>query len=290
MKRLRFSLAVLLLRDDGVFGFHIPSFWRRSDGLNPGRSTISDRLRSSHCAWSFQQMESFVVDKVFGTLDGDTSNTKSNNDATSSTSTPTSSSTLTSTTTKDDPNQVLFEVDRLVEANETITQQSLESLNHYLRRWGQLLESPEKAMSDGIITPVTCSGVRQVNQTLICDSTVQAEGIKLKFCPPKRYLSYSEQKDMEKGKLPDRKGGKVDAWSPGGVELIMLRKRQNVSASLVHGDDINTSHDGDHHYLQILARRCDVDGDTVIKLTSERQIIRRLKEAIRIWQKVRADL
>ena len=118
--------------------------------------------------------------------------------------------------------------------------------------------------------------------------------MKLIFRPPKRYLSYKEQRSLEKGVLPDRKGAKVDAWSPGGVELI-------VGIAAVDGDagftNTETIHDENapppqqqqqQLSLQLQALRCDVDGDTVIKFTSERAIVRRLEEAIRIWRKVRA--
>ena len=96
--------------------------------------------------------------------------------------------------------------------------------------------------------------------------------MKIMFRPPKRYLSYKEQKGLEKGTMPDRKGGKVDAWSPGGIQLT-------VQVDILEQESAG---------LRLIARRCDIDGDTIIKLTSERAIIRRLNEAIRIWKKVRA--
>ena len=78
---------------------------------------------------------------------------------------------------------------------------------------------------------------------------------------------------MEKGVLPDRKGAKVDAWSPGGVELWVHTTSMESSSKLQN--------------LHLLVRRCDIDGDTIIKYSSERAIVRRLKDAIRIWRKVR---
>lgn len=98
----------------------------------------------------------------------------------------------------------------------------------------------------------------------------------LKFRPPKRYLSYKEQKGMEKGNLPDRKGAKVDAWSPGGVQLTVL-----VVPTSIELDSFDWK-------LVLEVRRCDIDDDTIIKYSSERAIVRRLTQAVRIWQKVRA--
>jgi len=100
--------------------------------------------------------------------------------------------------------------------------------------------------------------------------------MKIKFRPRKRYLSAKEQKGLEKGLIPDRKGGKVDAWSPGGIELI-------VQTVTIIDDNKNK-----RAQLQLVAKRCDIDRDTIIKHSSERAILRRLDEAVRIWRKVRA--
>jgi len=133
------------------------------------------------------------------------------------------------------------------------------------------------------------------------EEDVQAHSMKLIFRPPKRYLSYKEQKGMEKGVLPDKKGAKVDAWSPGGIELIvsMVVVGADGDNDIAAGDDSskchnnnvnNKNHDNSqqHYHLQLQALRCGIDEDTIIKYTSERAIIRRLQnEALPIWKKVR---
>jgi hypothetical protein len=112
--------------------------------------------------------------------------------------------------------------------------------------------------------------------------------MKLIFRPPKRYLSYKEQKSMEKnGAMPDRKGAKVDAWSPGGVEIKVttstmtttLGRKTNQNRNQILLQQQRTS------VVGVTARRCDIDGDTVVKKTTERAIVRRLENAIRIWKK-----
>lgn len=129
--------------------------------------------------------------------------------------------------------------------------------------------------------------------------------MKLTFRPPKRYLSYKEQKSMEKGVLPDRKGAKVDAWSPGGVELLVsivvcqkstidsTTSTESTKISFVAEESTWENQPTQSSQQQVLALqlqvlRCDIDGDTIIKYTTERAIVRRLKDGIRIWRKVRA--
>lgn len=141
--------------------------------------------------------------------------------------------------------------------------QARASLALYLRRWAALLEA-----DDSLTTPVMCGSFSPAtNNTGF--AVESSSGIKISFIKSPHYLSYNEQKDLEKGKFPDRKGAKVDAWSPGGVELVIFAKEDN---------------------LVLIARRCDVDGDTIIKKKSEQTIIRRLNEAVRIWKKVRMEL
>ena len=81
---------------------------------------------------------------------------------------------------------------------------------------------------------------------------------------------------MEKnGAIPDRKNAKVDAWSPGGVQIEIII---NTSANKIKKKRSSSK-------IGIILRRCDIDGDTIIKRTTERAIIRRLDDAIRIWKK-----
>ncbi|OEU23586.1 hypothetical protein FRACYDRAFT_233761 [Fragilariopsis cylindrus CCMP1102] len=118
------------------------------------------------------------------------------------------------------------------------TSTSVESLTNFLEVWSRISLQNDK----GLTTPVTSS-------------------------------NYKEQKSMEKnGSIPDRKNAKVDAWSPGGVQIEIINI--NTSANKIKSSNIG-----------IILRRCDIDGDTIIKRTTERAIIRRLDDAIRIWKK-----
>ena len=111
---------------------------------------------------------------------------------------------------------------------------------------------------------------------------IKTSSVKISFCKTKRYLSSSEQRGLEKGQIPDRKGAKIDSWSPGGILLLV----QTVDCGRSNVDD---SSDEVHKdlMLRLIAKRCDIDGDTVVKISSERTIVRRLKDAIRIWKKMR---
>ena len=206
--------------------------------------------------------------------------------------------------TEVDPEQVLASFDLQTYSNPKDLMKAYDSLTNYLQLWGRNLElQPDK----GLTTPITATDFRNATYSyaFLDGSVMPAAGeagnpasdigttmvrrtdiptnvsMTLKFRPPKRYLSYKEQKRMEKGVLPDRKGAKVDAWSPGGVLLLV----QVIQLQGPPGFGVMT--EDPIWQLLLQARRCDIDGDTVIKYSSERAIVRRLKEAVRIWVKVR---
>ena len=150
--------------------------------------------------------------------------------------------------------------------------QAQASLERFLMDWAFLLED-DKTLS----TPITSTNkplLRQIEETndgIDASMILQAGYLRIMFRPPPRKLSFSEQKDLEKGQLPDRKGAKMDSKSPGGIQIRMI----------VIQNDYNFE-------LRLVARRCGIDNDTIIKVASERTIMRRLDEALRIWRKVRA--
>lgn len=173
------------------------------------------------------------------------------------------------------------------------------SLNAFLLQWGRSLEKaegPEKLPTPVFCTPFVpkpwagkdqdeiakLSSNENNNDISIDDrsSVIKTSYVKISFQKTKRYLSRSEQKGLEKGQVPDRKGGRIDSWSPGGIILIL----ETVAAK----SDINAeTFEAARHELRLGAKRCDIDGDTVVKKSSERTIIRRLRDAIRIWNKMR---
>ena len=174
------------------------------------------------------------------------------------------------------------------------------SLNSFLLEWGRALEKangPEK-----LPTPIFCipfvpkpwAGRDQdeiakfsskENACVNGTAVVKTSYVKISFQKTKRYLSRNEQRGMEKGQFPDRKGAKIDSWSPGGIILI-LETIANDGVTIVDGI-AESSESAVAHELRLTTKRCDIDGDTVIKVSSERTIIRRLRDAIRIWNKMR---
>ena len=169
------------------------------------------------------------------------------------------------------------------------TSTSIESLTNFLEVWSRISLQNDK----GLTTPVTSSKFKissKGDNNNNDNENIIMMTMKLIFRPPKRYLSYKEQKSMEKnGAIPDRKNAKVDAWSPGGVqiEIIATKLQQQQKQQQRTNTRRSTNKDKDTRgsTIGIILRRCDIDGDTIIKRTTERAIIRRLDDAIRIWKK-----
>jgi len=219
-----------------------------------------------------------------------------------------------------DPNEILASFELMNFTDLSDLTKSHNSLTNYLQLWGRNLElHPEK----GLTTPITATDFRDTtysysfldgSNSMSSTSRIEEEendsttddrvyprrieiprnvSMTLKFRPPKRYLSYKEQKNMERGVLPDRKGAKVDAWSPGGIQLLVhvvpqVAAQEETSLSSSEEEELLVLSSSLSSWRLLLeARRCDIDGDTVIKYSSERAIVRRLKEAVRIWLKVR---
>lgn len=160
-----------------------------------------------------------------------------------------------------------------------------ESLTNFLEVWAKITLQNDK----GLTTPVSPTKFQTIpSEEIIFEenclqNSSNSSSMKLIFRPPKRYLSYKEQKSMEKnGVIPDRKGAKIDAWSPGGVEI-------QVTINTIIKETAIGSEANQKSSIEIKARRCNIDGDTVVKKTSERAIVRRLENAIRIWKKSNRD-
>jgi hypothetical protein len=163
------------------------------------------------------------------------------------------------------------------------------SLEHFLNQWAFNLatdsSSSSSSKNNGLSTPISAGQFQDQAQDDVDDDDESSSStnarLRIMFRPPPRYLSYNEQKRMEKGTLPDRKGAKLDSKSPGGVDI---RVRYNNNALNDDDDD----DDDDNNTILLVARRCCFDSDTILKESSERAIVRRLDEAMRIWKKVRA--
>lgn len=162
---------------------------------------------------------------------------------------------------EDDPHKEFLQQEFVVDEN---AERARQSLVFFLNQWSRQL-AQDNPQNNGLATPITIHEFKTLS--LHNNSTLQ---MRIMFRPPPRYLSYLEQKSMEKGVLPDRKGAKLDSKSPGGIAISLITTTATTPS-----------------VLTFVAQRCGVDGDTVIKASSERAIIRRLDEALRIWKKVR---
>jgi hypothetical protein len=191
---------------------------------------------------------------------------------------------------------------------------AVDSLTNFLEVWAQISLQNDKGLTTPVSSTKFKTNIHAATAAAAADQEVisgdegdgrdddhagghyqnsTSSSMKLIFRPPKRYLSYKEQKSMEKnGAMPDRKGAKVDAWSPGGVEIqvtMMTTTTTTATKTAALGTKMNQNQimlqQQRTSILGIIARRCDIDGDTVVKKTTERTIVRRLENAIRIWKK-----
>lgn len=211
----------------------------------------------------------------------------------------------------EDPDKVLAFMPDLAVGTNTEIALAQKSLTSFLLAWGKELARAEG--SEKLTTPIYCIPFSPKSVTsmtkappnnneeiattrtatkqnpLIVENVVKTLGVKISFLRQKRYLSMNEQREMEKGRLPDRKGAKIDSKSPGGV-LFLIQIVSCCDNSTLRTTDVIREDDlqDQQLQLQLTAKRCDIDDDTVVKISSERTIIRRLNDAIRVWKKMRS--
>lgn len=215
----------------------------------------------------------------------------------------------------EDPNKELAFISDLAVGTSAEIAFAQKSLASFLLQWGKALARAEG--SEKLATPIYCipfspksvtsmttssttskqdmPSIRTTTEekSILVENVVKTSGVKISFLRQKRYLSMNEQREMEKGRLPDRKGAKIDSKSPGGVLfLIQITSCCDTSTptrtDMIAEDNPSIIHDGEQHQLQLIAKRCDIDDDTIVKVASERTIIRRLNDAIRVWKKMRS--
>jgi len=131
-----------------------------------------------------------------------------------------------------------------------------DSLVEYLQQWAQLFDG--KGM--GLTTPVT---IRAVNNVLdkSSDDVVKASGVQILFL--KVETGYKDKDEKEEEDAQEKRDEKE--VKQGGVE-ILVEQLQDSS-------------------VQIRARRCEMDDDTMIKEMSEETILKELKTMINVWKK-----
>lgn len=140
--------------------------------------------------------------------------------------------------------------DKKTDDDELITFSNLpadqyDGLSEYVRQWAMLLESEEGG--SGLTTPVKV--------------VTSAEGAKILFKPKQiAYKSKDEERAAEEGTAEKKKEPKKQ----GGVE-ILVKKLDNE--------------------VEVRAKRCDMDEDTMIREMSEQTIVDGLKKAINVWKK-----
>jgi hypothetical protein len=151
----------------------------------------------------------------------------------------------------------------LATATDTI---KFDSLTTFIAAWSQKLQDDRKGM--GLTTPVKVLPLVQQNSadssTSTDDAVEKQAGVRIVFQSTKTgYKSKSEEDQAREGSGEPRKRGPS---KEGGVELLVER--------LASGK------------LQLRARRCEVDEDTMIKEMSEETIVNELKRAVETWKKL----
>jgi len=143
-----------------------------------------------------------------------------------------------------------------------------DSLVNFITAWSQKFEDDRKGM--GLTTPVKITPTLEEREGEEIDETVvERAGVRIIFQPTKTgYKSKNEEKAASEGggggeDQPQKK--KKGPPKEGGVEICVEK--------LSNGE------------VQLRARRCDTDEDTMVKEMSEEAIISQLKHAVDAWKK-----
>ena len=140
------------------------------------------------------------------------------------------------------------------------TDQQYESLSVYIEQWSKFLTEDPKGM--GLVTPVN---IVPLDSTATEDGVKRVSGVKVLFKKTKTggsYKSNKEEKAVEQGGTTVKKKKVI---REGGVEIKVEQ--------LVDGK------------VQVRARRCETDEETIIKEMSEEAIKNDLIKAVGVWKK-----
>lgn len=133
---------------------------------------------------------------------------------------------------------------------------TFDALSEYLQQWGKLFEG--KGM--GLTTPVTVQAVTNIFEEN--ENVVKAEGVRIVFLKVQNgYRDKDEEEELKK----DRDNVPKKDAKQGGVQIMVEQMK-----------------DGS---VQVRARRCEMDDNTIIKEMSEETILKELKKAMNIWKK-----
>jgi hypothetical protein len=140
-----------------------------------------------------------------------------------------------------------------------------ESLSLYIKTWSKQTFTEDGGKKSGLTTPVTLIMLPETTKSSQDGNVVAVSGVQLVFKPTKTgnaRSSKNEEKAQEKGGGSQKKKPKKE----GGVEILVEKLK-----------------DGQ---VQVRARRCELDEDTMIKSMSEETILGKLNEAVKAWKKL----
>lgn len=160
----------------------------------------------------------------------------------------------------DSKDKELVSFPKLATAN---TDVKFESLSGFISTWSQKFEDDRKAM--GLTTPVKVTNTLEEREEDDDNGDVAEEaGVRIIFQATKTGYKSKEEEDASKN---GEGGGKKKKGPPkeGGVEICVQK--------MTNGE------------VQLKARRCDTDEDTMVKEMSEEAIISQLKKAVDVWKK-----
>ena len=144
-------------------------------------------------------------------------------------------------------------------------QQEWEELTEYLLEWAEVTFLQKSVLT----TPVRVEGSKVRLDPQYESTIVARSGVRILFQPTrtgKAYQSFEEDRTMERKGMASRSTQPLQIKPEGGVEVLMelCENKNNLM-------------------LRIRARRCAMKDDTVVKEMSETTILKRLEEAIAVW-------
>ena len=140
------------------------------------------------------------------------------------------------------------------------TDVKFESLAGFITTWSQKFEDDRKEM--GLTTPVKVTNTLEEREE--DDSVAEQAGVRIIFQATKTGYKSKGEEDASKKGGEGEGGKKKKPPKEGGVEIRVQK--------LTNGE------------VQLKARRCDTDEDTMVKEMSEEAIVSQLKKAVDAWK------
>ena len=132
-------------------------------------------------------------------------------------------------------------------------------LSDYLMKWAKLFETDPKGM--GLTTPIRLLPSSNIETT----DVESFSGLRLVFQSTNTGYKSKKEEDEKSNETNNTKKKKKKEKLEGGVEVLVEK--------LISGT------------IQVRAKRCDFDEDTMIKEMSEETIIKELRKAIDVWKR-----